>query len=273
MWQNLLKLPRPPPSMQSGLDIIGDIGIVNFHKRYFIFSKWLQARTILKQNKSLRTVVEKRGQVSGKLRTFNVRHLTGERNKTTIHKENNCLFYMDIEKTYFSARLSNERKIVSESVLKLAKKNSKILVMFSGVGPYPITIAKLLKKNSIKAEITSNELNTEANKFMKKNVALNKVSDYIKFVDGDANLLPKKIKDKFDIILMPRPNIDDTFLRAALKMSKKGTKIFYHGFGTKEKVLEEIRRDTKGKIGRISIRKAGDIAPFKFRWQVEFQVK
>ena len=77
--------------MQSGLDIIGDIGIVNFHKRYNPIRKWLRAKRILNENKSLNTVVEKRGQVSGELRTFNVRHLTGARNKTTTHKENNCL--------------------------------------------------------------------------------------------------------------------------------------------------------------------------------------
>ena len=50
---------------------------------------------------------------------------------------------------------------------------------------------------------------------------------------------------------MPRPNLKDTFLKSALKLSKKGTTIFYHGFGTKEEVLSEIKKDTKNKIGKI----------------------
>lgn len=72
---------------------------------------------------------------------------------------------------------------------------------------------------------------------------------------------------------MPRPNLKDTFLKTALKLSKKGTTIFYHGFGTKEEVLNEIRKDTKGKIGKVKIRKAGDIGPYVFRWQAIFKVK
>tara|TARA_Y100000310_G_C20693445_1_gene823877 strand:- start:1356 stop:2129 length:774 start_codon:yes stop_codon:yes gene_type:complete len=257
--------------MQSGLDIIGDIGIINFHKYYNPIRKWLLAKKTLKGNRHLKTVVEKKGQISGELRTFKTKHLAGERRKTTTHKENNCLFYMDIEKTYFSPRLSNERKIISEEVLKLAKNNSKILVMFAGVAPYPIAIAKLLRKNKIKAKIYSNELNEKANKFAEKNVRLNKVKDYITFINGNAKNI--KTKEKFDIILMQRPNAEDTFLKTALRLSKKGTTIFYHGFGTKEKVLSEIKKDAKNKVGKISIRKAGDIAPFKFRWQARFRVK
>jgi tRNA G37 N-methylase Trm5 len=257
--------------MQHGLDIIGQIGIINFHKSYNHLRKWLLARKIIKQNKNLRTVVEKRGIIQGQLRTFKTKHLTGEKTKTTTHKENNCLFYLDIDKTYFSPRLANERKIISEEVLKLAKKNIKILVMCAGVAPYPIAIAKLLKKNKINAKIYSNELNKQANKFAEKNVRLNKLQDQIAFINGDANKI--KTKEKFDIILMTRPNIKDTFLKTALRLSKKGTTIFYHGFGTKEKVLEEIKKDTKGKIGKIKIRKAGDIAPFKFRWQAEFKIR
>jgi tRNA (guanine37-N1)-methyltransferase len=257
--------------MQSGLDQIGNIGIINFHKSYLFPRKWLLARKILKQNKNLKTIVEKRGIIEGTLRTFKTKHLTGEKTTTTLHKENNCIFYLNIDKTYFSSRLSNERKVISEEVLKLVKKikNPKILVMFAGVAPYPITIAKLLKKNKIKAEIYSNELNKEANKFAEKNAQLNKLQNEIIFINGDAKKI--KTKEKFDIILMTRPNIKDTFLKTALKLGKKGTTIFYHGFGTKDSVLKEIKKDGKKKIGKIKIRKAGDIAPFKFRWQAVFK--
>jgi tRNA (guanine37-N1)-methyltransferase len=257
--------------MNSGLDQIGTIGIINFHKSYFILRKYLYAKKLLKQNKNLKTIVEKRGQVSGKLRIFKTKHLAGEKTKTTTHKENGCLFYMDVDKTYFSPRLANERKIISKEVLKLAKKkkNPKILVTFAGVGPYPITIAKLLKKNNIKAKIYSNEMNKQANKFAEKNLRLNKLQNEMIFINGDAKKI--KTKEKFDIILMPRPNIEDTFLKTALKLGKKGTTIFYHGFGTKDSVLKEIKKDGKEKIGKIKIRKAGDIAPFKFRWQAVFK--
>jgi tRNA G37 N-methylase Trm5 len=145
--------------------------------------------------------------------------------------------------------------------------------MFAGISPYPIVIAKKLKEAKKSATIYSNELNKQASISAKQNIALNKLQKSIILIPGDAKKLPSKLKHKFDIILMPRPNLKETFLPSALKLSKKGTTIFYHGFGTKETVLQEIRKATKNKIGRIKIRKAGDIGPYLFRWQAQFKIK
>ena len=135
---------------------------------------------------------------------------------------------------------------------------------------------------------------SQANIAGKKNIILNNLQNKIILVEGDAKKLPTKLKElqakrtkltgglnvkgtlvpfRFDIILMPRPNLKDTFIDTALKLSKKGTTIFYHGFGTKEEVLNEIKENTKNKIGKISIRKAGDIGPYKYRWQAKFKVR
>ncbi len=265
-------------------DIIGDIAILKFPYKTFWPIKKFKAWRFLKQHKNINTVLEKTEKFSGVLRIPTTKYLAGEKKFVTIYKENNCIFKFNINKTYFSPRLSNERKIISEEVAKLAKNNepaptnnknksvrvSKILVCFAGVAPYPITIAKKLKNKNIK--IISNELNKDACLYAKENVKLNKLNNQIQIIEEDAKNLPKKLKEKFDIILMPRPNLEDTFLKDILKMSKKGTIIFYHGFGTKEEVLNEIKRDTKNKIGKIEIRKAGDIGPHKFRWQCTFKV-
>jgi len=334
-------------------DIVGDIAILKFPRQALWLIKKLKARKFLKQNKNVKTVVEKTDKISGRLRTTTTKHLAGIKTKVATYKENDCIFKFNIDESYFSPRLSNERKVISEQVEKLIKKPSrlrnsriidakhqqigragknfgkkilgqkrissltttpKILVMFAGVAPYPITIAKRLKEKGKKAIIISNELNKKANAEAERSIRLNKLQDYITVIGGDAKKLPEKLKTakwadellgkrardqrasarnsksaheapigekrtgksqepKFDIILMPRPNLKDTFLKTALKLSKKGTAIFYHGFGTKEEVLEEIKRDTKNKIGKISIRKAGDIGPKKFRWQAMFKVK
>ena len=144
--------------------------------------------------------------------------------------------------------------------------------MFAGIGPYPIVIAKKLKQVSKQANIFSNELNKEANISEKQNIKSNKLQNQITPIPGNVKNIPNKLKQKFDIILMPRPNLKDTFLKTTLQLSKKGTTIFYHGFGTKEEVLNEIKRDTNRKIGKIQIRKAGDIGPYKFRWQAQFKI-
>jgi len=253
-------------------DIIGNIALLKFPRRTLWLTKKMKARKFLKQNKTITTVLEKTKGFSGKLRTLKTKYLAGIKTKKATYKENECTFKFNVDKSYFSPRLSNERKVIADQVVKLSKKNSKILVMFAGISPYPIVIAKKLKQSKKKATIISNELNKKANKESERNIKLNKLQDYIKLANGDAKKLPTKIKEKFDIILMPRPNLKETFLKTALKLSKKGTTIFYHGFGTKEEVLNEIKKDTKRKIGKIKIRKAGDIGPYTYRWQASFKV-
>lgn len=254
-------------------DIVGNIAILKFPRKTLWIIKKIKAKKFLKTNKNVTTVVEKTKKISGELRIPTTKYLAGEKTYQALYKENNCIFSFNINSAYFSPRLSNERKIISEEVSKLVKKkNTKILIMFAGIGPYPITIAKKLKQEKKSAHIYSNELNKEANSYTKENIRLNKLTKEITILPGDAKKIPSRTKEKFDIILMPRPNLKETFLQTALKLSKKGTTIFYHGFGTKEKVLGEIKKDSKGKIGKIKIRKAGDIGPYEFRWQAKFKV-
>ncbi len=256
-------------------DLVGNVLILRFHKFHFNFTKKCFAKKMMKQTNNITTVLEKTDNITGELRIPKLKYLIGEKTFETSYRENGCTFNFDLSKTYFSPRLSNERNVISDMVVKLCKKNktNRILIMFAGVCPYPIVIAKKLKKMNFKYEIFSNELNKEANIYAAKNVRINKVQDNFTFVNGDAKKLSSNKIGKFDIILMPRPNLDNTFLDTAIKLSKNGTTIFYHGFGTKEKVLDEIKKNTKGKIGKIQIRKAGDIAPHKYRWQAIFKTK
>ena len=278
-------------------DIIGNIAILKFPRKTLWPIKKLKAKKFLNKHKTITTILEKTEGFSGKLRTLKTKHLAGIKTKETTYKENNCIFKFNVDESYFSPRLSNERKLIADEVNKIVAASGKrqaasaknkifrILVMFAGISPYPIVIAKKLKRNKKTFHIISNELNKKANNEAKKIIALNKLQKEITLVGGDAKKLPERlqtpnsklqtdnIKTKgFDIILMPRPNLKDTFLKTALKLSKKGTTIFYHGFGTKESVLNEIKKDTKGKIDKIKIRKAGDIGPYAYRWQAQFKV-
>jgi tRNA (guanine37-N1)-methyltransferase len=252
--------------MAKTIDIIGDIAIIKFPQNTFFLWKKIFAWKFLRKNKNITTILEKKGDIKGRLRKFETGFLAGKNKQETIHKENHCQFYLHIDKTYFSPRLSNERAVLSEELSKIIKKNSKILVMFAGVAPFPIVLAKILKNKKIKAKIYSSELNKKASEYAKKNIYLNKLEDYIEVLQGDSKKI--KIKEKFDIILMPRPNLKDTFIKSALKFSKRGTLIYYHGFGTKEKVLKEVKNK---KLKLIYIRKAGDIAPRKWRWLIKLK--
>ncbi len=251
-------------------DIFGNIIVVKFPREFKVKAKKKFARDLLKKYKSVTTVLEKTGKFKGRLRKQTTKWLAGEKSKEALYKENNCIFRFNIDKTYFSPRLNNERKEIAGKI----KKRDKVLVMFAGVGPYPIAIAK----NSPASKVYSNEINREANKYAQLNIELNKVKDKVVLLPGDVKKVAGKIKEKFDVIVMPRPQLKDNFLKQAFSLSKKGTRIFYYDFcrddeidSVVETVKEEARKARK-KIRILNIKRAGEIAPYKFRIRIDFKV-
>jgi tRNA (guanine37-N1)-methyltransferase len=251
-------------------DILGNIAIVKFPNKFKLKDKKKFAEKILRENKSIRTILEKQGKVKGRLRKIQTKHLAGEKTKEVLYKENNCVFRFNIDSTYFSPRLSNERKEIASKI----KKNDKVLVMFSGVAPYSIVIAK----NS-KANVVSIEINREANKYAKLNIELNKFKDSVEIIQGDIKKLAEGLKKrKFDVIVMPRPQLKDSFLREAFMLSKKNTKIFYYDFCKEDEInsiVEKIKSEAKKYKKKIKILKtktAGEIAPYKTRVRIDFKI-
>jgi tRNA (guanine37-N1)-methyltransferase len=253
--------------MTQSIDVIGDIAIIRFPEKTSWLYKKIFAIRYLWKNKEVHTVLEK-GKIRGRLRKFSCSFLAGTDKRETIHKENLCSFFLNVEKTYFSPRLSNERKYIGEEISKIAKSNPRILVMFAGVAPFPIVLAKILKSSKKKAKIYSSEINQEATRYAQKNVSLNKMEDYITVLQGDSRKI--HTTEKFDFILMTRPNLKESFLANALRYSKRGTIIYYYGFGTLEKVLDEVKNK---KVKKIYSKKAGDIAPKLSRWLVKLKVR
>ncbi|MAH03725.1 hypothetical protein CMI39_02980 [Candidatus Pacearchaeota archaeon] len=255
---------------QRSFDVLGNIAIVNFSDNFKLINKKKFANKLLKEQNSIKTVLEKHGKVKGRLRKISTKYLAGEKTKEVLYKENGCVFRFNIDNTYFSPRLSNERKEIS----KLMKKGDNVLVMFAGVAPFPIVISK----NSKAKKVISNEINREANKYAKLNIELNKLKGKVELFEGDIKRISKKFKEKFDVIVMPRPRLKNTFLEEAFFLSKKGTRIYYYDFckiGEENLIVEKIKKEAKKfrkKIKILKIKKAGEIAPFKIRLRVDFKI-
>jgi tRNA (guanine37-N1)-methyltransferase len=263
-------------------DVLGNIAIAKFPEDFKLIDKKKFANKILKENNSIKTVLEKVGKFSGRLRKMKTKYLAGEKTKEVLYKENGCIFRFNIDTTYFSSRLSNERKEIASKI----KKGDKVLVMFAGVAPFSIIIAKKSKAE----KVISNEINREANKYAKLNIELNKVKDKIELWPGDIKKVVEKsstarctpncgIKgQKFDVIVMPRPQLKNTFLKQAFKVSKKNTRIFYYDFCKEDEVnliVEKIKdeaKKAKKKIKILQTKKAGEIAPYRMRVRVDLRV-
>ncbi len=260
---------------QRAFSVLGNIAIVNFPKGKFkISEKKKFAQDILKKNKAIKTILEKSGKFSGRLRKMKTKYLAGEKTKEVLYKENNCVFRFNIDTTYFSPRLSGERKEIASQI---KGKNKEVLVMFAGVAPYSIVIAK----NSNVKKVYSNEINREANKYAEMNIKRNKLKDKIELLPGDIKKIAEKLKKqkkKFDFIIMPRPQLRESFLKQAFDLSKKSTRIFYYDFckidkvdEIVEKILNEAKKNKK-KIKILNVKKAGEIAPYKIRCRVDFKL-
>ena len=253
-------------------DILGDIAIIKFPDETSKDEKILKAQELMNSNPSIKTVLEKANKVSGRLRTIKTNFLLGENKKETTYRESGCLFKLNVETCYFSPRLANERLEIAKLISK--KKKAKVLVMFAGVAPFSIVIAK----NSKPSKVISMELGKDCSKYAQENVIKNKVSEIVQVVQGDVKRVIPKLKEKFDFVIMPRPNLKDTFFKQGLFCSKKGTKIVYYGFSPESKKddmileLEKEAKKLKRKIKIISVQEAGDIAPYEHRYRIEINV-
>ena len=251
-------------------DVLGNIAIVKFPDRISAKEKKKFALEILKKNKSIKTILEKTRKFKGRLRKQETKYVAGEKTKEALYKENGCVFRFNIDKAYFSSRLANERKEIAGEI----KRGDIILVMFAGVAPFPIVIAK----NSQAKKVYSNEINREANKYAELNIRLNNVKDRVFLLPGDIKRIAGKLKEKIDVIVMPRPQLKETFLKGAFILSKTGTRIYYYDFvklGEINSVAEKIKKEAEKfgkKIKVMKIKRAGEIGMRKFRIRVDFRV-
>ena len=257
----------------SSFDLLGNLAIIKFPKEFSLKEKKKSAEGLLRKHKQVKTVLEKIGKIKGRLRKIQTRYLAGDKTKEVLYRENGCVFRFNIDSTYFSPRLSGERMEITKKI----KKDDNVFVMFAGVAPFSIVIAKRSKAK----KVYSNELNREANKYAKLNIDLNKLSDKVELVPGDVKGAVGKFlrqKKKFNVIVMPRPQLKDSFLNEAFKVSKKGTRIFYYDFydndkihEMKEKILEEAKKSKK-KVKILKVKTAGEIAPYRSRFRVDLKI-
>jgi len=252
----------------AGYDIVGNIAIVKFARNVKKSEKKKFAEKFLPEHKNISAILEKSDKFKGRLRTQSTSYLAGVKTKEALYKENNCVFRLNVDTCYFSPRLSSERKEIALQV----KKGERVLVMFGGVAPFAIVIAKHSKAH----EVISVELGKECNKYAIENVKRNKLQN-VKIIQGDVRKKVPQIKEKFSRIVMARPNLRDSFLDVAFKkISSKGV-INYYGFygeDEKDKLIEMIKDEAlraKKKINILKIKKAGEVGFRKFRWRIDLK--
>lgn len=249
--------PGQAKALETGIDIIGDIAIVKLDASVKGQGPAV-GEAILASMKNVKAVFDQEGGLEGDFRLRRLRHVAGEQRTLTTHKENQLRFLVDVEKCYFSPRLSTERLRIAA----LSKPGEVVLNMFAGVGPYSNTLSK--KSGST---VYSNELNGFAFELHLKNNKLNKVEEATRMFNQDATTLLETVDVKFDRILMPHPSQSDKFLVAAAAMVKPGGFIHYYrhisgyDLGEAERELDRELGQILGRGAKFKARKVREIGP------------
>ena len=254
----------------SSFDIVGNILIFSDFPEQLFKKEKIIGNEILKNYRQIKSVFKKTKKYSGKYRTPKLKLLAGENSKETIHKENNARLKLNVEKVYFSSRLSEERKRIFQQV----KNNETVLVMFSGCSVYTIVIAK----NTKVKEIYGVEINPTAHKYALENLKLNKTKN-IKLILGDVKKILPKINKKFDRIIMPLPKGAENFLNLALNKIKKNGIIHFYCFAEENKyknIIDIVNKEckkSKKQCKILNIVKCGQFSPRVYRACIDFRIK
>jgi len=238
-------------------DVIGNIAIIEFDQlnslsvdKTSLYKRKI-AKAIAKVNKTVETVYEKKSEVKGKYRLKELQPLFGVNNPETFHKENNCIFKLNVKNTYFTPRLVFERKRLS--LLKFAK-NELIVDMFAGVGPISIQIARI---NHVK--IYSFDINPTAYKYLIENIELNKLKGEILAYNIDvmdlinsSNELGINLKNRLDRIIMNLPEQSINYVDiACFLMKKTGGILHLYQFCEKPDPIEKGIKNLITKLNRM----------------------
>lgn len=264
--------PEILDELPKSIDIIGDIAVIETSPSVEKYKKEI-GEGLLKINDNLKTVLSKAGPISTKYRVRNYEFVAGVNKTDTKHKEFSCRYFIDLEKAYFSPRLSFEHERVASQV----REGETIVDMFSGVGPFAILIAK---KNT-KIKIYTIDINSYAIQFLLKNMILNKIKKKVTAIFGDAKDIGlRHLQKSADRVIMNIPQESGKFVGVACKMLKQeGGLIHYYTFmDDSSSMKEEIRRfcDLISLADRdlkdiLHSKKVKNIAPYT--WQIVIDAK
>jgi len=234
--------------LSSSFDIIGSIAIIKIPET-LSSKKTLIADTLIEEIKSVKTVFSQVSAIEGDYRLRKLEFLSGENTPITHYKEHGSTFKVDVINTYFSPRLSTERLRISN----LVSHDEVIVNMFGGVGTFSMVIAR----NNRSSKIYSIDSNPIAYDLCKENTEINKLSNNVFPILGDAKeIILKKLRGIATRVLMPLPEKAKEFVDSAVSslVNSKGIVHYFAHVGAENKknAIQSALLDTTASFGNFS---------------------
>jgi len=236
--------------LYGAFDQIGDIIILRIPDS-LVSKKETIGKVLLEKVKTAKSVFYQSSPVSGDFRTRELELLAGEDKTETEYKEHGCRFIVDVEKAFFSPRLSTER----DRIANLIQDGETVINMFGGVGMFSIIAAK--KK---KCRVYNIDINPNAARLCEQNINLNKLVGKVESITGDATkTIEEKLTGVGDRILMLLPERSDEFLDSAIKAAKKNGIIHYycHIHADKKKEVSRLAKEHFLEVMKIKVEVLG----------------
>lgn len=233
-------------SLVSAFDQVGDIIVIRMPES--LYPRRVEIGEALLDNiKVANRVFCQVSDVEGDYRTRGLELVAGEGGTQTEYRENGCRFVVDVEKVFFTPRLSTERARIAG----LVRPGETVLNMFGGAGMFSIQMAK-----NTACTVYSVDINPEATTLCEQNAAMNKMAGGIVSVTGDASSIARKMANMSDRTLMPLPESSDEFLADAVRATKRGGVIHYYS---------HVHADRKQDAARLSEKHFIDTVPAESR--------
>lgn len=249
----------PEKILPASYQVLGNILLLKLPNPEALRQKKKIGSAILKIFPYIKTVCLQHG-IKGEFRKPKIEIIAGLKLTETVHKELDCVFKLDTAKIMWSKGNHFER----QRLLKLVKPNEIVVDMFAGIGYWSVILARHTKAKRIIAI----EKNPAAYDYLIENVCLNKLYN-ITAIENDCRNI--RLSKKPDRIIMGYFPDTIKFLPAALKLSRKGTKIHFHELTSD---LEKLKADLEGfrKFRVENIREVKEYSPSKRHYVFDLKV-
>ena len=251
-------------------DVVGDIAIIIVpeeiqHKEQLI------AEALLAGNARLKVIAKRAGNYGGEFRTIPLTILAGEERKETEVTEFGIRLRVNPETVYYSVRSGHERRRIAS----LVREGEDILVLFSGIAPYPLVVSRFSRARTI----IGLEKNPQAHEYALQNLRLNRKLNNIELYLGDArDLQDFCAARRFDRVVMPLPTMAAAFLPPALTVLKPQGWLHFYDLQRPELFELSLQKVADGcrQQGRVvdsaEIVRCGHSAPRTFRICIDARI-
>ena len=241
--------PEEINKVYNSFDVVGDIAIIRLPSTSQVNAQ-TAANVIMNRHRNVKTVLLQASPVAGELRLRRLTYVAGANKTSTVHRESGCFFAVDLEKCYFSPRLSHERMRIA----KLVETKETVVNMFAGVGCFSVIIAK----HANPEKVFSIDVNPAAVQFMHENIRLNRVYDKVTPLLGDSKeIIYNRLQRVANRVLMPLPEKALEYLSCALSALKtSGGWIHYYGLEHAKKTespTEKIKLKVEAALGALGV--------------------